>query len=112
MQAMKETTTWNSESRVPNHTYIFDGIKAIAYIREGEFHPYIFKTPLDIDRRGRTFKQVPLPAMFEDEPLNVVRVQGSKGQVYEVTLGDRPTCTCPSFTFRGKCKHIDQAKGE
>ena len=110
MQAMKETTKWNSEFRVPNHTYIFDGVKAVAYIREGEFHPYIFKTPLDIDRRGRTFKQVPLPAMFKDEPVNVVRVQGSKGQVYEVTVGDRPTCTCPSFQFRGQCKHIEQVR--
>lgn len=110
MQAMKETTKWSEKGRVPNHTYIFDGNKAIAYIRDGEVHPYIFKNPLDIDKRGRTFKVVPLPSMFNELPSEVIRVQGSKGQVYEVTLGDKTSCTCPSFAFRGKCKHIDQLR--
>lgn len=33
-------------------------------------------------------------------------VQGSKGQLYTVTLGARPTCTCTGFQFRRTCKHI------
>jgi hypothetical protein len=32
-------------------------------------------------------------------------VLGSKGQVYTVTLGAKPTCTCTGFQFRKSCKH-------
>lgn len=36
-----------------------------------------------------------------------IKVSGSKGEVYEVTLEDgRATCTCPAFTFRKTCKHL------
>ena len=31
-------------------------------------------------------------------------VKGSKGETYVVTGG---TCTCPGFTFRKTCKHIE-----
>ena len=37
-------------------------------------------------------------------------VQGSKGASYEVTVGmSGNKCSCPGFTFRGKCRHIDEA---
>lgn len=32
-------------------------------------------------------------------------VKGSKGEVYTVTLGARPSCTCTGFQFRKTCKH-------
>jgi uncharacterized Zn finger protein len=34
-------------------------------------------------------------------------VQGSKGAEYLVTLGANASCTCPGFTFRGRCKHTE-----
>ena len=33
-------------------------------------------------------------------------VKGSKGEVYTVTLGAKPSCTCTGFQFRKTCKHI------
>jgi hypothetical protein len=33
-------------------------------------------------------------------------VKGSKGQLYTVTLGAKPTCTCTGFQFRRTCRHI------
>ena len=33
-------------------------------------------------------------------------VKGSKGELYTVTLGAKPTCTCTGFQFRRTCKHI------
>lgn len=34
-------------------------------------------------------------------------INGSKGKVYEVVAGY--SCTCPGFTFRGTCKHLELA---
>lgn len=33
-------------------------------------------------------------------------VKGSKGELYTVTLGAKPHCTCTGFAFRKTCKHI------
>jgi hypothetical protein len=46
------------------------------------------------------------PYSFEgEEKKETVRlVQGSNGKVYEVTSH---SCTCPGFTFRGSCKHLE-----
>ena len=34
-------------------------------------------------------------------------IMGSTGNVYDVTISNIPTCTCPDFTTRGnRCKHI------
>lgn len=37
--------------------------------------------------------------------LTVRIVSGSKGQKYQVT--GQHKCTCPGFTFRGSCKHLE-----
>lgn len=33
-------------------------------------------------------------------------VKGSKGELYTVTMGAKPSCTCTGFAFRKTCKHI------
>jgi len=40
----------------------------------------------------------------------IIEVDGSKGNVYTVTLGKNGTnnCTCPAFQFRRACKHIEK----
>ena len=39
----------------------------------------------------------------EELSSDAVKVQGSNGKVYIIQDGK---CSCPGFTFRGKCKHI------
>jgi hypothetical protein len=108
MQALLETTDWAT----PNHVYLLDGDSLVAYIKQGETEPFYFKRPIKgFSKSGRKFKPV------EPNPFtagvavavnpNILRVQGSKPNTwYEVdTLLN--TCTCPGYTFRGACKHVN-----
>ena len=117
-RAYKETTVWDSPSS-PNHVYLLDGDKLIAFIPLGKRKPVYFKTPIKgFDRRGRTFVEV-IPSPFKDAdylqhqffgsvlPKKTREVKGSKGEVYSVN-DEEGTCTCPGFKYRGACKHITE----
>lgn len=108
MQAMKETTVWENTSQT-NHIYLLDGDKMLAYIRKGTEDEFWFKNPIRIDKRGRKFEPVKTNPFtgLGGRIQNLKEIDGSKGQKYIVNLDDN-TCTCPGFTFRGKCKHVEQ----
>lgn len=107
MDAVREVTQWKTDMRAPNHVYLMDGAKAVAYIQWGEGKPIFFKTPIRLDKRGRKFVNVsPNPFKFKKEETRI-KVQGSKGSVYWVDP-DEKTCTCAGFTFRGACKHLKE----
>lgn len=105
MEAVTEVTEWNFEGPAPNHVYLMDGSKAVAYIPFGKGKAIYFSKPLVIDKRGRKFKPLKRNP-FKVEVAETRRaVVGSKGETYWVD--DREgTCTCPGFTFRGTCKHL------
>lgn len=50
------------------------------------------------------------PYSFEvkDKEPKTRIVKGSNGKEYEVTGNYR--CTCPGFTFRGSCKHLEMTE--
>jgi len=105
MIAIQETTVWKGDIQ-PNHTYLMDGSKAVSYIPKGTTKIITLPKPLTIDRRGRTFielKKNPFKIKVES---NLIKVIGSKGNTYWVDP-DLNTCTCPGFTFRNYCKHLD-----
>lgn len=107
MQALRETTAWAGNA--PNHTYLLDGNNLVAYIRAGTTEPFYFKSPIKgFDKRARKFELV-TPNPFEVAQLasHLVSVTGSKGQVYTVDTSEG-TCTCPGYSFRGACKHVQQ----
>ena len=108
MQAFKEITVWKGISRQPNHTYLVDGDKILAYKQWHTGEPIYSKTPVRLNKRYRKFVEVDI-AQFGavTEPVrNIKKVQGSKGNVYTVDL-DAGSCSCPGFSFRGKCKHVE-----
>jgi hypothetical protein len=112
MKVLKEISEWEVEYRWPNHTYLLDGDKAVAYRKWHEGEPEFFKKPMRLDRARRKFKELAYEASewgdFETD-ARVITVEGSKGNTYEVNL-DEEKCSCPGYTYRGHCKHIDLAK--
>ena len=106
MEAYKEVTDWGNTS-APNHTYLLDGNNLVAYIKQGETSPFYFKNPIKgFDKRGRKFVVVKSDIFKAKKVSSTIAVQGSKGQTYYVDP-EAKTCTCPGFTFRGTCKHLE-----
>lgn len=56
MLVLQETTKSFPETQ--RHTYLVtsDKFKTLGYIKHGETRAHTFKTPLQFDTRGRTFK--------------------------------------------------------
>ena len=105
MEAVVETTQWSGTVQ-PNHSYLLDGSKMVAYIKKGETVPVYFKNPTTIEKRGRKFVALKVnPFKAIKEKSTVVKVSGSKGAVYSIDT-EAKTCSCPGYTFRGTCKHL------
>ena len=103
MKWMRETTTWEDGSDC-NHLYLLDGDKCLGYVAKGTNQHKVFKNPLRLDLRGRTFEFVRDFAVPVSNS-SILTVTGSKGQTYEVDT-EEGTCTCPGYRFRGSCKHV------
>jgi len=103
MEALRETTDWP----YANHTYLLNGTTLIAYIKAGTTEPFYFKSGIKhFDKRGRQFVKTDAGLFEAPASSSLIEVQGSKGAVYYVDPEAR-SCTCPGYTFRGKCKHIE-----
>jgi hypothetical protein len=114
MKIMQEITVWKDIVRQPNHVYLMDGDKIVAYSKWGKEPAETLRTPLRINRRGRKFVEVKdNPWKFKitvEKPTGRTwEVAGSKGGTYTVTE-DAGTwsCTCSGFTFRGRCRHVTE----
>jgi lysozyme family protein len=103
MEALREVTDWAT----PNHTYLLDGTTLVAYIKQGTTEPFYFSKGIKhFDKRGRKFVPADKNLFEQSASTNLIEVQGSKGAVYWVDP-ELHSCTCPGYTFRGKCKHTE-----
>ena len=122
ISAYKEVTDWSqSETKVPNHTYLFDGKSNIlAYAKASNDELVILHKPLPLDTRRRKFEKVKHQALDEyaktvvEAPppvannINIFTVQSDSGKSYTVELADgKYSCSCIGFAYRGKCKHSE-----
>jgi SWIM zinc finger len=105
MKIVREITKWRTKT--PNHVYVLDDsmTQMIAYLPEGLDVLVKLTAPIQFNRRGRKF--VPYEVQGEPDNPTSIAVQGSKGNTYYLTKEPTGwTCTCPGFTYRGKCKHV------
>ena len=109
MEAVREVTVWTGvEYRQPNHDYLLDGDRIVAYRPWGTGEIRRSSGKIKIDRRGRKFEPLdpnPFAELDAKKESMVIEVKGSKGNSYFVNKEER-TCTCPGFTFRGNCRHL------
>lgn len=120
MKYFQEITEWSDSPKAVNHIYYMsdDKSKTVGYLKFGTGRLIKFSTPIRLDVRGRKFVVVKdkkgepdekyFPKVQEEVKKDVIEVQGSGGKVYHLEkVGSKYTCTCPGFTFRNKCKHVD-----
>lgn len=110
LKVLKEVTDWDLDFQ-PNHTYLVDGDKCLAY--KPHHGTEIRETTIKLHRSRRKFEtfeyfEQDWPGITINRNTNTVEIKGSKGDVYTVNLDDE-TCTCPAFKFRGGCKHVSMA---
>ena len=114
LQILKETTVWNSDYKIRNHTYLLDDDKIIAYAVFGGDEIRFSPSKMKIDKRGRKFefsnhsglKKI-LNSQKPETGVRTFKIT-SKDKTYFVSIKhDKNSCTCTGYTFRGKCKHID-----
>jgi hypothetical protein len=111
MEAVREVTVWDVEYRQPNHDYLLDGDRVVAYRKWGEGDIITSPSRLKIDRRGRKFVKLdpnPFKELVKEKPV-AVEVKGSKGETYYVNKYEN-RCSCPGFRFRGTCKHLKETQ--
>lgn len=124
MKYYQEVTDWGDHA-VANHIYYLNDSKTkmVGYIKVGTKSLFKFSKPMSIDTRGRKFIEIKNRKAESDDvyfgkkepevkPINAIEIQGSNGKIYLLTKGvsGRYSCTCPGFTFRHTCKHIQGIK--
>jgi len=57
-EVLKEVTEWRVDFRQPNHVYLMEGSKVVAYQKWGEGEPIYYANKQKLDKRRRTFEKV------------------------------------------------------
>lgn len=117
MPWFQELTQWDNPQQ-KNHCYLLNDSRSrmLAYVKFGTQTVEKFSSPMPFSIRGRKFKKIPNHWNVDvdtDEPIagRNWTVTGSRGDAYTITeQSGRWSCTCSGFTFRNRCRHIEQIK--
>jgi hypothetical protein len=60
LEVLKEVTVWAVDYRQPNHTYLMDGSKVLAYQKWHEGEPIYYTTPQRLIKTRRKFEKIKL----------------------------------------------------
>ena len=106
IEILQEVTDWG-KYMVHNGVYHVNSAgKLIAYQVDLDSEIQELNVPsTHFSKARRKFKKV--GERPEELPSHIIRVIGSKGNLYLVDK-EKGTCTCPGFTFRGTCKHVKE----
>jgi hypothetical protein len=119
MEIIKETTKWQSDFAVPNHTYLLNNKgKVIAYLSEKSNTVFQLKSGFILNKRYRTFIKVNNPALSKiAKSFKEVDIIKPNVRVFNVKSKDKNyrveydngliSCGCIGFGYRGKCKHAE-----
>lgn len=110
MEALREVTEWEVDFRQPNHTYLIEGDKILAYRKWHAGEVIWFKNPTRLHRTRRKFVKANIKQFgkLPEPAANTIKFTGSKGTVYVIDLIEK-TCTCGGFKFRGACRHLKES---
>jgi hypothetical protein len=96
IEILQEVTDWGKYP-IKNGIYHVDSAGHLV-----QHNDTVFKQPIkQFSKARRKFKKI--GEREESFDSDVITVQGSNGKTYTIIDGK---CSCPGFTFRGKCKHI------
>ena len=120
MEIIKETTKWQSDFAMPNHTYLLNNKgRVIAYLSEKSNTVFQLKSGFILNKRYRTFIKVNNPALSKvaksfKEEIDIIKPNvrifnvKSKDKNYRVEYDNGLiSCGCIGFGYRGKCKHAE-----
>ena len=60
VEVIKEVTEWKVDYRQPNHVYLMEGSRPIAYQKWGEGEAIYYTGKQKLDKRYRKFVTIPL----------------------------------------------------
>lgn len=129
-EILQEVTTWQADFRVPNHTYLLDSKgNIVAYAPNGDGDIIVSKSQsIKLNKKYRKFvkvkhiglakiaKSIPVPE--KEQPVKSKNVRTFKVKsndreyIVEVFSGNKLSCSCIGFGYRGKCKHADAVKAK
>jgi len=100
IEILQEVTDWGKYP-VANGVYHINSAGHLV-----QHNDTVFKEPIkQFSKARRKFKKI--GERPEELESHIIEVTGSKGNKYHIDT-EKGTCTCPGFTFRGTCKHVQE----
>ncbi len=96
IEILQEVTNWG-KLNISNGVYHVNSAGQLV-----QYNDKVFKNPIkNFSKSRRKFEKI--GERPEELAPDAITVKGSNGNIYTIQDGK---CSCPSFTFRGNCKHI------